>query len=120
MDYDPTNPRTRPDATVVIRGGERNVEHLANVMTQDGSWSVISEPGISFEVLSAGIRNGKVRRTTLKRVLAAGGTLVPTRNDGPPYHCDLSGLTAAVFDAILGPEEDNPVPKASRWRGNDR
>jgi len=48
----------------------------------------------------------------------AGGTLKPSRGSGaPPYHCDLVGLTAAAFDAILSPEERNPIPAPERWRG---
>jgi hypothetical protein len=34
-----------------------------------------------------------------------------------PYHCDVAGLTANAFAAILGPEERNPVPAPERWRG---
>jgi hypothetical protein len=87
-------------------------------MTRDGSWSVVSEPGLSFRVLCANVRHGKVRRTTLGRVRAAGGSLTPSREPGaPPYHCDLAGLTAAGFEAILGPEEQNPIPARERWRG---
>lgn len=121
MAYDPNDPRTWPDATIVVRGGTRDVEHLANVMTRDGSWSVVSEPNTPFEVLARSVRNGTVRRTSVRRVLAAGGRLVPTRGpDAPPFHCDLSGLTAGAFDAILGAAEPNPVPAKDRWRGNNR
>jgi len=89
--HDPNDPRTWPNATIVIRGGTRNVGHLANVMTRDGSWSVISEPGVAFQVLAASIRNTTLRRTSVQRVLVAGGRLVPTRSDdAPPFHWDCS------------------------------
>ena len=97
------------------------VEHLANVMTGHGSWSVISEPGVSFAELAKGVRNGTVRRTTVREVLAAGGQLTPTPGgDAPPYHCDLTGLTTEAFDFILGAQEPNPVPPKERWRGENR
>jgi hypothetical protein len=92
MAYNPNDPRTWPDATVVVRSGTRDIEHLANVMTRDGSRSVISEPGVPFEVLARSVRNGTVRRTSVRQVLAAGGRLSPTRGfDATPFHRDLSG-----------------------------
>lgn len=113
-----TDSDTWPDATLVVRGGRRDVIHLGNVMTRDGSWSVVAEPGLSFGVLCASVRHGTVRQTTLGRVRDAGGSLIPSRDSAaPPYHCDLVGLTAAGFDAILSPEERNPIPAPERWRG---
>ena len=107
-----------PASTLVIRGGRRDAIHLANVMTRDGAWSVVSEPGLSFRVLCASVRHGTVRRTTLGQVREAGGSLMPSHgSDAPSYHCDLVGLTAAAFDAILSPEERNPIPAPERWRG---
>lgn len=107
-----------PDTTIVVRGGRRDVVHLAGVMTRDGAWSVMSEPGLSFEVLCASVRHGTVRQTTLGQVRDAGGSLTRSSDLGaPPYHCDLSGLTVAGFDAILSPEERNPIPAPERWRG---
>ena len=117
----PDDPHTWPGATLVVRGGRRDVEHLTRVMARDGTWSVMSQPGVTFEGFAASVRNGIVRRTSVRAVHDAGGTLVPSRTgDAPPYHCDLSGLTAAALDAILEPEEPNPVPASSRWRGNPR
>ena len=79
-------------------------------MTRDGTWSVVSEPGLSFRVLCASVRHGTVRRTTLGQVREAGGSLMPSHGSGAPsHHCDLVGLTAAAFDAILSPEERNPI-----------
>ena len=107
-----------PDATIVVRGGRRDVIHLANVMTRDGAWSVVSEPGLSFRVLCASVRHGTVRRTTLGQVREAGGSLMPSHGSGAPsYHCNLAGLTATAFDAILSPEARNPIPAPERWRG---
>lgn len=113
-----TDSNVWPESTIVVRGGRGDVIHLANVMTRDGSWSVVSEPGLPFGVLCASVRHGTVRHTTLGQVREAGGALVPSRgSNSPPYHCDLVGLTPGVFDAILSPEERNPVPASERWRG---
>ena len=59
-------------------------------------------------MLCRSIRNGTVRRTTVGCIRAVGGWLVQTSTPGgPPFHCDLGGLTPAAFDAILGPEGAN-------------
>ena len=113
-----TDPDRWSDATIVVRGGRRDVGHLANVMTRDGSWSVVAEPGLSFRALCASVRHGTVRQTTLGQVREAGGSLIGSHGFGaPPYHCDLVGLTAVGFEAILSPEERNPIPAPERWRG---
>ncbi len=76
------------------------------------------EPGSPFGFLCASVRHGTVRHTTLGEVRASGGAVIPSRGSGtPPYHCDLVGLTAAGFDAILSPDERNPIPAQERWRG---
>lgn len=110
-----------PDATVVVRGGSRDVVHLGNVMARDGSWSVVGEPSMTFDGLCRSIRHGTVRQTTLRRIRVAGGQLTPSPTpDGPPHHCAVAGLTAVIFDAILGPEERNPIAPQQRWRGTGR
>jgi len=110
-----------PDATVVVRGGSRDVVHLGHVGTRDGAWSVVSQPGMTFDHLCRGVRHGTARRTTLGQIREAGGQLTPSPTpDTPPYHCDVTGLTVATFDAILGPEERNPIAPQHRWRGTGR
>lgn len=90
--------------------------HEADVSSANGP--VVSEPGLSFRVLCASVRHGTVRRTTIGQVREAGGSLMPSHgSDAPSYHCDLVGLTAAAFDAILSREEQNPIPAPERWRG---
>ena len=42
--YDPRDPRTWPDATIVVRGGEGRAKMLAKQQDLDGSWSVQSDP----------------------------------------------------------------------------
>ena len=116
MWFDPDDPRTWPDVTLVVRGGLGTLEDLARTLRRDGSWSVISAPGVPIEALAASVPNNRLRRTTVRAVLRVGGTLRPTRGrGGPPYHCGLAGLTAEAFGRILRPPEPNPVPVGKRW-----
>ena len=118
MAYD-WDPRTSPDATVVVRGGVNTLEEIGNVMQRSGGLSVVSRPDVAFEELAASVRNNRVRRTTVGMVLAAGGLLVPTDEpDEPPNQCNLFGLTPERLDSILWQSELNPVPREKRWRGS--
>ncbi len=111
------DPSIWPATTLVIRGGEMGADGLRETLRRDGRWSVISEPGVSFTHLAASVRNNRVRSTTLQAVYRLGGKLEVARTrHGPPYHCDLSGLTPEQFDSILGPAEPNPVPRHERWK----
>ncbi len=118
MAYDISDPSTWPDATIVVRGGVNSLEELRDAVQKTGGVSVVSRPNMSFEDLAASVRNNQVRRTSVRRVIAAGGYLVPTfEPDDPPNHCNLFGLTAEQLDTILSKPELNPVPKEKRWRG---
>ena len=107
------DPASWPDETLVLRGGEGGVAHLRDRLARDGSWPVFAAPVVSFARLAGSVRNGQIRTATLGAIRAAGGSIRPT--SGPPYHCDLRGLTAEDFDAILGDPEPNPVPREARW-----
>lgn len=121
MPYDLNDPKTWPDATVVVRGGINELEELRDALLASGGISVISRPDVPFEELAASVRNNRLRRTTVKAVLGAGGALSPTfGDDEPPNHCDLFGLTAEQLNSILAPSELNPVPKEQPWRGSPR
>lgn len=112
--YDPDDPATWPLDTLVLRGGVGDALVLAEGRWRDGTWSVVAAPGVPFERLAASLRHNQVRATTVGQVRAAGGWLRPT--PGPPFHCDLGGLTATRFDVILGVPEPNPVPMTARWK----
>jgi hypothetical protein len=117
MTIDTKDPTTWPDATIVVRGGIGGVKDLRTTLEADGCWSVRSRPGVTFEALAGAVVNNQVRRTTVQAALALGATITPTDAPGdPPYHCDLSRLTAEQFDSILGAPELNPVPKDQRKR----
>ena len=121
MAIDIHDPATWPDATLVVRGGVNRLEELRAAVQVGGGISVVSRPNLPFETLAASVPNNRVRRTTVARVLATGGSLDPTDDPGdPPNHCNLFGLTPEQLDAILEAPEPNPVPKEQRWRGPRR
>jgi hypothetical protein len=110
MAVEPNDPTTWPGDTIVVRCGSiQGVHELSARLSRDGSWSVFTGLGVSLSELARSCRNNQVRRATVGAVLSAGGSLrLPA---GPPYHCDLYGLTPQQFDAILSVPEPNPVPK---------
>lgn len=107
------DPASWPDDTLILRGGTSTIADLRDRLARDGSWSVFAAPGRPLGLLARSVRNSQVRTATLGAVRAVGGSIRPT--PGPPHHCDLRGLTAEQFDAILGDPIPNPVPKAARW-----
>jgi hypothetical protein len=115
--FDPADARTWPSDTVVLRGGLGGVHELRETVQRDGSWSVRCRPFVPLRFLAGSVRNGHIRWAALGVVLALGGTVVPTDQEGdPPYHCELAGLTPEQFDSILGWPEPNPVAAGDRWR----
>ena len=107
--YDPRDPDTWPNATVVVRGGEGRVKMLTKQQdATDGSWSVQSDPAASWDQLARAIPQVFVRTTSLSAVRALGGWLVWSHQGPGDYHCDLLGLTPAEFDSILGDAVRNP------------
>ena len=102
----------------MVRGGVNTLEELRSALQRSGGISVVSRPGVVFEELATSVRNNRVRRTTVRMVLDAGGWLVPTDDpDEPPNHSNLLGLTAEGLDSILWQPKLNPVPREKRWRG---
>lgn len=108
--YDPHDPNTWPDATIVVRGGDGKEKWLRKTQDASGGWSVQSDPAATFGQLAACVPQVFVRRTSLSAVRDAGGWLVESH--GPnDYHCDLDGLSPEDFDNILSGPEDNPSPR---------
>lgn len=108
------DPRTWPPGSIVVRCGAAGTDGLSDRLGRHGEWSVYSAPGVAFEELCRSCPNTRVRRTTVGAALLAGGSLRPS--DGPPYHCDLGGLTPEGFDAILESPEANPALQEGRFR----
>jgi hypothetical protein len=102
-----------PDQTIVLRGGIGDAQDLARRRSPVGRWSVFASPGQPMTTLARSVPHNRLRMTTLGLIRSGGGHLVVT--PGPPYHCEVSGLTAIQLDAILGPPVLNPVPPRERW-----
>lgn len=86
-----------PDSTIIVRGGEGRASWLARTVDLDGRCSVQADPAASFEDLAACLPHSRVRRTTLGALRAAGGAL-DVSHGRSDYHCDLHGVSPAVFD----------------------
>ena len=103
------------ESTKVVRGGT-NTEAL---LTKGAEWidssgrlhgvSVNSMPGVAVEELSTPLRRyNQVGVTDLEKIDALGGTIEPKPLTDNPYHCLLSGLTAAQACSLLTPPIRNP------------
>jgi hypothetical protein len=105
-----TNPL--PDDALVVRGGLNRPEHLRAKYRVHPSGipglSVHSAPGTSVEELAVGIPNGQVGVTTVGRVRALGGDVIPTRGSSP-HHATLTGLTPEQVSGLLNPTVPNPA-----------
>jgi hypothetical protein len=70
-----------------------------------------SEPGKSAAELSASIATPQVRVSSIDRIRAAGGNVIPTRRSHiQPYHVTVTGLSLEQLDEVFGP----PIPSPSR------
>jgi hypothetical protein len=69
--------------------------------------TVHSEPGKTIAELAAWTATPQVRVSSVDRIRAAGGAVIPTRR-GPmqPYHATVTGLTLEQLDAVF----DTPIP----------
>jgi hypothetical protein len=69
-----------------------------------------SEPGKTIAELSAYIASGEVRVSSIARIKAAGGNVIPTRRNAmQPYHVTITGLTLEQLDAVFDPPSPNPI-----------
>ena len=100
-----------PDAAVVVRGGRNTPEHAADGLRTHPSGvvgvSVESAAGATVEQLAAAIPHGQVGVTTVGRVRAAGGDVIPTAGQSPT-HATLTGLDAEQVSRLLTPTQRNP------------
>jgi len=77
-----------------------------------------SEPGKAVAELAASTATPQVRVSSVERIRAAGGDVIPPRR-GPvqPYHVTVTGLTLEQLNAVFDP----PIPSpAERGAAPDR
>src|SRR5437870_148077 len=124
---------TLPDDTLVVRGGENLPENFAqgSGVTVDAGGkvqgvSVNAAPGLSVKDLTTpnsqtgypGIPHNQVGVTTVGRVRALGGDVVPSPRKRNPSHATLSGLTPEQASNLFRPTLRNPNRTSGMERTN--
>lgn len=108
-----------PDETFVVRGGLNLLEDLADkILPHPGGivgLSVHSAVGLTIPELAVGIPNGQIGVTTVAKVRAAGGDVIPTSGRSP-YHATLTRLTPEQVHRLLTPTIPNPAVRRPRGR----
>jgi hypothetical protein len=112
-----------PDDALVIRGGQNLPENFAQgsgVSVDAGGKiqdvSVNAASGLSINELTAadsqtgypGIPHNHVGVTTVGKVRALGGDVIPAPTKRNPNHATLSGLTAQQASELFRPTVKNP------------
>lgn len=102
-----------PDEAFVVRGGTNTPELVAKGVGTHPSGltgvSVESAAGTTLEKLSESLkRYGRVGVTTVGRVRALGGDVIPTSGHSP-NHATLIGLTPEQLSGLLNPTVPNPA-----------
>jgi hypothetical protein len=112
-----------PDAAVVVGGGQNLPESFAqgSRVTVDAGGtvqgvSVNAAPGLSVKELTApdsqtgypGLPHNQVGATTVGKVRALGGDVVPSPTKKNPNHATLSGLTPEQASSLFRPTVKNP------------
>jgi hypothetical protein len=112
-----------PDDAVVVRGGQNLPENFAqgSGVTVDAGGkvqdvSVNAAPGLSVKELTApdaqtgypGIPHNQVGVTTVGKVRALGGDVVPSPRKRNPNHATLGGLTPEQASSLFRPTVKNP------------
>ena len=101
-----------PDDAFVVRGGRNRPEDIARAAGTHPQGvtgvSVESAAGRTAAELAAPIPHGQVGVTTVGRVRAAGGDVIPTSGRSP-NHATLTGLTPERASELLTPTVPNPA-----------
>jgi hypothetical protein len=112
-----------PDDALVVRGGENSPERFAQgsgvTVEQGGKLqdvSVNAAPGLSVKQITApdpetgfpGIPHNQVGVTTVGKIRALGGDVVPSPSKKNPTHATLSGLTPEQASSLFRPTVKNP------------
>src|SRR5216683_2684441 len=112
-----------PDDALVVRGGQNLPENFVNAsgVTVDSGGkvqgvSVNAAAGCSVKDLTApssqsgypGIPHNQVGVTTVGKVRALGGEIIPSPSKRNPNHATLSGLTPEQASRLVRPTIKNP------------
>jgi hypothetical protein len=102
-----------PDDALVVRGGTNTPEQVRNGIDRHRASGIVgvsvqSAAGLNAEELAVGLPHGRVGVTTVGRVRAMGGDVVPTSGRSP-HHATLTGLTPEQISGLLNPTVPNPA-----------
>ena len=104
-----------PNDAFVVRGGRNTRETFVGgsgaVSTSIGTLlnlSVNSAASVTVTQLAAGLPHARIGVTTVGRIRALGGTVVPAPSRNNPYHSLLGGLTPGQASALFTPTRPNP------------
>ena len=76
--------------------------------------TVHSESGKTVAELAEWTGTPQIRVSSVERIRAAGGDVVPTRrNPMQPYHATVTGLSLDQFDAVFDPPIPSPAQPGS-------
>ena len=118
-----------PDDALVVRGGANQPENFTEgtgvEIGDDGllkNVSVNCASGASIETLLAadpktgfaGVRHGQYGVTTVGKIRACGGNVIPSRSKKNPFHATLVGLTPEKASELFQPTVPNPFKKKNR------
>lgn len=103
------------DDALVVRGGQNTPESFTGApgasVDEKGNLqnvSVNSAPGKTTQELSKTIPHGQVGVTTVGKVKAAGGKVVPSASDKNPDHCTLCDISPKAASKLFTPTVPNP------------
>ncbi len=101
-----------PDSTVVCRAGTCGADNFAKPGEVkngllDGS-SVTVGKGIDIKKLTKYFKHNQFGQTTLDKIRALGGDVIPTPSAKNPYHADLNGITPKQAEKLFTPTKRNP------------
>lgn len=104
-----------PGDALVCRGGTCAADRFAkgSGVTLDSGGrlqgvSVNSAPGATIEQLTSTIPNKQVGVTTVDKIRAAGGNVIPSPTPNNPFHCTMCGITPAQAEKLFTPTIRNP------------
>lgn len=101
-----------PDDAFVVRGGLNRPQDLRRKFGTHPSglpgFSVESSPGLTPTELAQNVPHGKIGVTTVGRVRAAGGDVIPTSGQSP-NHATVTGLSPEQVSRLLAPVIPNPA-----------
>ena len=111
-----------PDDALVVRGGRNRPEDIARATGTHPCGvtgiSVESSAGATTKELAAAIPHRQIGVTTVGKVRALGGEVIPTPGRSP-NHATLTGLSPEHASQLLNPTRPNPAQQRRDSEGKE-